>query len=227
LLNKESESTQSAFQTRPEKTTQFDFGSISNVGRLSLSLSGFYNQIDDYILIQSEFSKTTIFGTYTTTITRNVEVHTWGGELGAAYALTDQWKLDGSLAYVRGENDTDNRPLAQMPPMEGRLGLNYDDKIWSLGSLLRLVEGQDRVAINQGNIAGQDIGKSNGFAIFSLNAGWRPKPGMLIAAGVDNLFDKTYAEAISKGGAMLSGFTQTTRINEPGRMLWLKGSINF
>ncbi len=114
-----------------------------------------------------------------------------------------------------------------MTPLEGRIGLNYDDHAWSFGGVLRLVAAQHRIAVNQGNIAGQDIGKTGGFAVFSLNAGWRPRPGMLVAAGVDNLFDKNYAEHISRGGSMLAGFTQTTRVNEPGRVAWLKGTLDF
>ena len=43
-----------------------------------------------------------------------------------------------------------------------------------------------------------------------------------LSAGIDNLFDKTYAEAISRGGANVSGYDTTFRINEPGRTLWLK-----
>ena len=74
-------------------------------------------------------------------------------------------------------------------------------------------------------MVGQDIGSSTGFAIFSLNGGYRPAKGTLISAGVDNLFDKTYAEFISRSGAMVGGFTQTTRVNEPGRTLWLKANI--
>jgi iron complex outermembrane recepter protein len=61
--------------------------------------------------------------------------------------------------------------------------------------------------------------------VFSLNAGYRPRKGMLIAGGVDNLFDKTYAEHISRAGAMVSGFDQTTRINEPGRNIWIKLNV--
>ena len=75
------------------------------------------------------------------------------------------------------------------------------------------------------NIVGQDIGETGGFAVFSLNAGYRPKKGVLFAGGVDNLFNRTYAEAISRAGTMISGFDQTTRVNEPGRTLWLKAQI--
>jgi iron complex outermembrane receptor protein len=63
--------------------------------------------------------------------------------------------------------------------------------------------------------------------VYSLNAGYRPKKGTLISAGVDNLTDKAYAEHISRAGAMVAGYTQTTRVNEPGRNLWLKASMAF
>ena len=74
---------------------------------------------------------------------------------------------------------------------------------------------------------GQDIGPTDGFALLSVNAGWRPRDGLLIAAGIDNLFDREYAEHLSRAGAMVAGFTQTTRVNEPGRTLWLKASAGI
>ncbi len=123
--------------------------------------------------------------------------------------------------------NTDNVPLAQIPPLEGRLGLAYDDKTWSFGVLARAVDNQDRVDVGNGSIVGQDIGPTPGFTVYSLNAGYRPKKGTLISAGIDNLFDKTYAEHLSRAGAAVSGYTQTTRVNEPGRNLWLKASIAF
>jgi iron complex outermembrane receptor protein len=61
--------------------------------------------------------------------------------------------------------------------------------------------------------------------VFSVNGGYRPKKGTLLSAGIDNLFDKAYAEAISRRGAMITGFDQTTRVNEPGRNLWVKVNI--
>lgn len=225
-FNKESANSSSAFDTRPEKTTQIDIGIVHNGERLSGSLSAFANSIGDYILIQSGVTKTS--PSRTVVIARNIDATTYGGEAGVAYALTDAWKLDATLAYVHGENDTDGRPLAQMPPLEGRLGLNYDNKVWSAGALLRMVAEQDRYAVNQGNIVGQDLGRTPGFSVFSINGGWRPKKGMLIAAGVDNLFDRTYAEHISRSAATVPGFlVQSTRVNEPGRTFWIKASIKL
>lgn len=223
--SKESTTTTSAFDTRPEKNTQLDIGWVKNNGPFSLSLSGFYSDINDYILVQSGVSKTG--PNRTVSIVRNVDARTWGGELGAAYQLTANWKVDGSIAYVRGENETDNTPLAQLPPLEGRLGLTWNSGAWTVGSLLRLVSGQNRYDVNKGNIVGQDIGATGGFGIFSMNGSYKATKAVRISAGVDNLFDKTYAEHISRGGAAVAGYDQTFRVNEPGRTLWLKAQVSF
>lgn len=225
--SKESASGISAFATtKAEKTNQLDVGATWKSGSWSGFVAGFYNKIDDYILIQSGVVRMNPgMGTRTISIVRNVDATTWGGEAGVGYTFTTNFRGDASLAYVHGTNDSEDRPLAQMPPLEGRLGLTWDNKVWSVGSLLRLVSAQNRYALKEGNIVGQDIGRTSGFAVFSLNGAWRPNKTVQLAAGVDNLFDKKYAEHISRAGAMVTGFEQTTRVNEPGRTLWLKASI--
>jgi len=220
---KESVDSLSAFDTDPERTTQLDAGIVYAGSRLSASVSAFYSDVDDYILIQTGYAK----GTRSTTVTRNVDARTWGGEADASYALAARWQLTGTLAYTRGENRTDDLPLAQMPPLELRTGVDYTGSRWSAGALWRVVAEQDRYAVRQGNVVGQDLGRTGGFGVLSLNAGWKPTRGVLVSAGVDNLLDKTYAEHLSRGGAAVSGFEQTTRVNEPGRTLWLKASANF
>lgn len=220
---RESEQSLSAFGTDPERTTQLDTGVIYSTDRLSASVSAFYSDVDDFILIETAYPK----GMRRVTVTRNVDARTWGGEFDAAYALTGHWQLTGALAYAHGENRTDDLPLAQMPPLELRTGLAYESGPWSAGALWRIVAGQDRYARNQGNIVGQDLGRTGGFGVLSLNAGWRPLPDVLLTAGIDNVLDKLYAEHLSRGGAMVTGFEQTTRVNEPGRTLWLKIGASF
>lgn len=227
LFNKESADSLSAFATRPERTTQLDAGARFQRGGVTGSASLFASTIDDYILIESNHAKASIGmnGTVTkrnATISRNIDARSWGGEATLALAMTRRVKLDTSLAYVRGDNRTDDRPLAQQPPLEGRLGVQYSGARWSLGSLARLVAAQDRVAPNQGNIVGQDLGPAPAFAVFSVNGGWRLGGVALLSIGVDNLFDTSYAEFISRSGSSVVGFTTTTRVNEPGRTAWVK-----
>jgi iron complex outermembrane receptor protein len=211
----------SAFlSTRPEETTQIDLGGLWRSGSWTGSLSAFYGKVHDYILIR---------WSPTPSVTRNVDATTMGGEADLSYSFTLKLKADATVAYVKANNLTDHKPLAQQPPLEGTVGLRYEDRMFSVGGMTRLVGRQDRIDIGSGNIVanGMDIGPTAGFSVFSLNGGYRLKRMILISGGMDNLLDKAYAEHLSKSGAMVPGFVQTTRINEPGRTLWLKASFSF
>ncbi len=228
-ITKETLTGVSAFNTKPEATTQFDFGWVKQTGAVHTSVSAFYGNVSDFILIQSGVVKPAgMMGTRTTTATRNVDAIVWGGELGVGTKVAGFLKVDATLAYTHGQNDTDDKPLAQIAPLEARLGLGYGAEGWSIGMLVRGVQRQDRYALNQGNIVGRDLGATGGFAIVSINAGWRPAKGWLVTSGVDNLFNRTYAEHISRGTSTIPGYVvQSVRVNEPGRMVWLKASFAF
>lgn len=212
----------SSFFIKPEKTTQLDIGANWKSGAWSGSVSGFYGKVSDYILLN---------WTNATAQARNISATTMGAEADVSYRISDTWKTDATLAYVRADNDTDNKPLAQQPPLEVRLGATYDDKTYSFGALARLVAEQTRFDIGSGNIVnnGKDLGRTGGFGIFSLNAGWRPSKIVQITGGIDNLFDKAYSENLNKGGAAIPGFATpvNVRLNEPGRNLWVKANITF
>jgi len=244
VIARESATSVSAFDTDAEQNTQLDTGLLWRAGALSGSVSAFYNQISDFLLIQNGFSKPVMnpggmntggmnMGgmpmptTRETAIVRNIDARSWGLEVDAQYAFTATLRSEFTLASVRGANETDGNTLPQLSPLETRLGLYYDNSTWSAGLMWRALASQDRVDPGKGNIAGQDIGATPSSHIFSLNAGWRPGENVLVSAGVDNLFDRTYAEHISRAGAMIPGFTQTTRVNEPGRTLWVKAQLTF
>lgn len=239
LFYKETATSLSAFAaTRPEKNTQLDIGMTYKRGDISGSFSGFYNRIADYNLIESGcknmmnmlvgLSTTCGAGQRVASMTRNVSATTWGGEASVAWQFAPQWKADGSLAYVQGTNDTDGTALSQMSPLEGRVGMTYDNGVWNVGGLLRMVAAQDRFDLYKGNIVGTDLGRTGGFGVLSLNGSYRIGKTVSISAGIDNLLDKTYAEHISRGGAMVAGFpAPSTRVNEMGRNLWMKASVGF
>ncbi|MDE2585278.1 MAG: TonB-dependent copper receptor, partial [Betaproteobacteria bacterium] len=85
---KESTTSLSAFDTKPEKTTQLDTGVIYKAGRTNAGLSAFYNKVNDYILTQSNYVKPAFMGmgTRTATVVRNVDATTWGAEANLGYA---------------------------------------------------------------------------------------------------------------------------------------------
>lgn len=223
MIKNESRDSVSAFSTGPEKTTQLDFGATYRGGQVDVSISGYISTIDDYNLVQNSVVKPAdVMGTRMAVITRNVDAATFGGEASVRWRLSAQWKLDADLAYVRGTNRTDHLPLAQLPPLQSRLGLTYTRTRWSVAGLIRAVAAQNRVAMSQGNIVGQDIGPTPGYAVFSVNTAWSLSQHARLAVGVDNVFDKAYAEHISRAGSLVTGYPQTTRVNEPGRALWVR-----
>ncbi len=229
LFNKEAVDGLSAFGAYAEKTTQLDFGLTYQSDPLTVALSAFAGRIDDYLLIQSAVEKPAgMMGARTATVVRNVDASTMGGELSLVYRFAPNWRVDGSIAYVRSRNRSDGLPLAQQPPLEAKLGLGYSAERLSVGGLVRAVAAQNRVAVHQGNIVGQDLGPSSGFATFALNASWAFSANSRLVGGIDNLFNREFAEHLSRGGSMVAGFPPpTTRVNEPGRTAWLKWDVNF
>ncbi|AXO86894.1 TonB-dependent copper receptor [Pseudomonas parafulva] len=210
---------------KPEKTTQLDVGIQYKDERLEAWASGYVGQIHDYILFDY---RTGMMG-MSSTQAQNIDARIMGGELGAAYALTDNWKADATLAYAWGKNSSDGKALPQMPPLESRLGLTYSRDTWSVGGLWRLVAAQNRIAQNQGNVVGKDYEKSGGFGVFSLNGAYKVNRNLKLSAGVDNLFDKTYAEHLNLAGNAGFGYpaADPQPVNEPGRTFWTKVDFSF
>ncbi len=201
--------------TRPERTTQLDVGLQVHHARMKAWISGYAGVVRDFILVHYP----TGMGTGSAS---NVDARIAGGEAGLAYALNPRWKADATLSYAWGSNRTEHRPLPQMPPLDLKLGLTYDTGTWSVGALWRGVVAQHRVAVGEGNIVGQDLGPTAGFAVFSLNGGVRINDTLTLSAGIDNVFDRTYAEHVNAASVELAGYAATLRINEPGRTAWLK-----
>jgi len=228
LFSKESQTSLSAFNTDYETTLQLDVGWLVERENIGFSFSGFMAGHSDFILIESGYAKAGMMGNMRSAlIARNVDASTMGFEASLVGKMDNGVYSSASVSYVRGENDTDHLPLAQIPPLEGRIELGYRNEQVSAGALLRLVSDQDRVAPKQGNIVGQDIGPSEGFTVMSLHGSYRFSPNFSIAAGVDNLFDELYAEHLSRAGGAVAGFTQTTRVNEPGRVIWMRADLRF
>ncbi|MEW6427936.1 MAG: TonB-dependent copper receptor [Thermodesulfobacteriota bacterium] len=204
------------FSLDTEKSSQLDLGLGYRSDAVQANLSLFYTEIDDFISIQ-QAPATAL----------NVNATLYGGEADISYRFAENWRINTTLAYTHGDDDTFDTPLAQVAPLEGTLGLVFDDAVFTAGASMRAVARQDRVHIGYGSIVGQDIGETAGFATAAANFGYRAPMGVNLTAGIDNLFDNTYAEHISRAGAMVSGFVQTTRVNEPGRFMWLKASIDL
>lgn len=215
--NRASDDSRSAFFTESERLQQVDAGLAWQRPNADYSVSVFYNEITDFILIEL-----TDDGEFV----RNVNTSSFGGELDATYKLSPQWQTGASVSYVRGRNKSDGLPLAQQPPLSARLSVEYLQENWSLGAQWRLAAAQHRFAANQGTIAGLDRNeRSAGFGVLSVNATRALSGKATLYFGIDNLLDKDYAEHLSRNGSAVIGFSEPTRVPEPGRTVWM--SFNY
>ncbi|MCW5580385.1 MAG: TonB-dependent copper receptor [Luteimonas sp.] len=208
---------------QPERTTQLDVG-LRHAGRT----------VDAWVSVYAGRMQDSIVFDYidgmmgTTTRARNADADIRGGEAGVEWRVAAHWKLGGTLAYSWGELAGSGQALPQMPPLESRLSASFDNKRWSAGALLRLVASQDRVSESLGNVVGRDLGASGGFAVFSVNAGYRINDHLRLAAGIDNLFDRDYSEHLNLAGNSAFGYpADPVRIHEPGRTGWMKLNVSF
>ena len=203
----------------PERTTQLDIGAQWRGERGSAWVSAYAGRIGDYILFR--YAGGGMMGM--TSAVSNVDARIHGLEAGGEFRPAPDWTLGGSVAWAWGANTDAGAPLPQMTPLEGRFTAAWDNGRWNAGVLLRAVAAQQRVALDQGNVTGRDLGASAGFATLALNGGYRFNERMRLTAGIDNLFDRAYSEHLNLAGSADFGYpAEPVRINEPGRNLWLK-----
>lgn len=207
-----------------EKTTQFDAGYQYEQGAFKSWASVYVGLIQDYILVS--YTPTGSKGKLEAK-SRNVNATIAGAEAGIGYQLTDQIQADVSAMYAWGENTTDHRALPQIAPLEGRFNLRYVQDKYNLGLLWRVVAAQDRTSYREGNIIGYDVEDSKGFGTLSLNGTYNLQKGVDLSVGIDNVFDKNYAEHLNKLGSSGFGYAATEQFNNIGRNYWARISMKF
>lgn len=207
-----------------EKTLQFDFGYQHEHGHFNSWASAYAGLINDYVL--TTYKPTGMMGMLEAH-TRNVDATIAGAEAGIGYQFTDRLQADISAMYAWGENTTDNTPLPQISPLEARVNLRYVQDKYNFGLLWRVVDGQNRISLNEGNIVGYDNKQSAGFGTLSLNGSYHVMDSVDISVGVDNVLDRTYTEHLNKMGASGTGLPTTEQFNNMGRNYWARVSMKF
>lgn len=204
---------------QPERHHQVEVGSVTHHGVLLLESAAYYNDVADYIL-RDRFGE----AGNNATVYRNIDATLWGGELSLAYRPTAGWFGEAGLAYVRATNDSARRPIAQTPPLEGMTQLGYSTTRWEVASRMRVAQRQHRVDSDPTTGSGLDVRRTPGWAVFDLRARFAPSVHWRVDAGVDNLFDRSYAQHLNRASAFDA---EQVQVNEPGRNVWLQVRYRF
>ena len=210
---------------RPSRNTGLDLAARVEGTRLRVETAVFANAIADYITVAACERQQAIAGV-TNTLARtyeNVDATLLGAEARASLLLPAHLSLDANASYVRGTQSVDaargltSRAVAEIPPLQGRIALRYDEgRRWLRVETIAAAR-QARVNLDLGET------ETPGYGVVNLSAGLRAKR-LVLTAGVVNLFDKLYVEYLS---SQRDPFRSGARLPEPGRQLFVNAVVPF
>ncbi|MBE0492014.1 MAG: TonB-dependent receptor [Sulfurospirillum sp.] len=197
------------------KNYEIDAGFEKQFENGKVKLTTFYSMLKDYIYSAATFE--------------NIDATIYGAELSSTYMLNDALFMDAGIAYKRGKKDSlptaqSDTDLADIPPLQFNANINYS---YDAKGDLQL----SFIAANKWKSIDSDNGEQElaGYGIFNFKTTRKLGKGFEITAGIDNIFDKTYAISNTYRDLTLitDGISETMLIHEPGRYAYINASYKF
>ncbi|WP_112831060.1 TonB-dependent hemoglobin/transferrin/lactoferrin family receptor [Rhizobium cremeum] len=113
-----------------------------------------------------------------------------GVEARGQKKFANGFSMHGSLAYAYGEDLDTDEILGSVAPLKAILGVGYETESWGADATLIA-----SAAVRDSSTAST---KPAGYGIVNLTGWWEPEQvkGLRVQAGVYNVFDKTYFDAL-------------------------------
>ena len=210
----------------PSRNTALDAAVGFTRAGFRLDLGLYASRVSDYVTVYDQARRAAVPGVMNAVARSfaNVDATLTGGELGWSLPIVfGRVFVSGDVSYVRGRQDGDPSrgiaagPLAEMPPLRGRVSARYDD-----GRFFGSVEGvfatdQDRVDVSLNET------RTPGWGVMNASAGVR-QGRLRLTLGLVNAFDRLYTEHLSY---QRDPFRSGVRVPEPGRSLFANASFRF
>jgi len=203
------------------RNTEADIGYETDNEDFSLKIKAFYSLLKDYIYIKKGA---------TTNAFHNVDATVYGAELSGSYYINDDISLDLGASYKRGTKDNPlagqtDTDLADMAPLRAKIALNYEYAHNSLASVeTQMSQRWSHFDADNGE---QELA---GWAILNAKIKHALNKGFDLTLGVNNLFNKTYAQSNTYADLTLitSGSNgNVVLLNEPGRYFYTNLDFKF
>lgn len=203
----------------PEEHYQVEIGADTQVAGWGLSVSAYYDNVQDYIFRDVARAQSGMVMNDKATVYRNIDATLMGLDLGAQHTFENKVSLNSTLSFTRGQNEDENQALPQIPPLKLGMDVSYPMGEWLLGTRVNAAMKQTRVDASTATGSGRDTGQTNGYLTADLYASRPVTDNIELGFGVTNLFDKGYANHLNKSNSFDATETQ---VNEPGRSFYLR-----
>jgi iron complex outermembrane receptor protein len=159
--------------------------------RLNAELTGFFNDISGFVYGEETGDTSAVqLPIYQF---RGNDARLSGFEGGVDLRLTGALVFDGTASYVRASLRAIDRPLPLIPPLRGRLALEYAPASWFARVETELSATQRRI--------GEFESTTDGYAVFHASAGLRLTLGgrlNVLTVSAENLTDREYRNHLSR-----------------------------
>ena len=201
------------------KNRELDLGYEAAYESFTFKAKTFYSMLEDYIYLKHTSPTAYTF--------ENIDGTVYGVELSGSYFATDDITLDASASYKRGKKASTatqpDRDLADMAPLRGKVGVNYEYKKDSQATLeMQASDKWDDIDSDSGE---QEL---SGWSIYNAKIKHAIDKTTTLTVGVNNIFDTTYIESNSYVDLILLNSSGTTMLlNEPGRYFYTNLTFKF
>ncbi len=159
------------FDLKPEHSFQYQIGYKYQDHKLRGEIYIYRNELYD-LIVRNKIVGDTIEG-YPVYQKENIErAYIQGVETAWDLELDKSWMLSGSLTYTYGQNITKNEPVRRIPPLFGRLAVEYKLKGWWINLEWQAAGKQDRLAAGDKDDNRIPSGGTPGWNIFNINTSY-------------------------------------------------------
>ncbi|MCL7999158.1 TonB-dependent hemoglobin/transferrin/lactoferrin family receptor [Brucella sp. 21LCYQ03] len=205
---------------KPETGYGIDVGAKFGNEDSGAKVTVFANRYNNFI--DTEVTPTDIYKDGLTTFRNLNKARIAGIEVKAHHNFVNGFNVHGTLAYSKAMNLDDDIPLSSSQPFKGVVGVGYNAETWGVDTSVVAA-----AYINQ-TISGRGASGTRrlpGYGVVNVTSWWEPKQlnGTRLQAGVYNLFDKSYYDAMN----LTSVANVTERNTEAGRYFKLSLTQKF
>ena len=179
---------------KSERSNSFELGLKYSGERSKAQVTAFYNRYRDFINRQFIGMQN---GLQMFQYDNLDKVKSYGIEAAASHRFTDEWRVNGSIAWMRGK-DGEGKALDTAYPLNGVLGLDYVQEKWGVGSKLRWAAKQKRVS-------NDSYFKTPGYGVWDAGAWYKPTKNLELGLNLYNIGNKKYWQHADVAGMADSG----------------------
>ena len=219
---------------KPEVATSLEAGFDLETPRAYLRPTAYVSWIEDYIqgvpaepdtpgVVDTPLEMVSAMnGDPTPLRFSNVDARLYGFDADFGLRLSQNWRADGVLTYVRGEREDVDDDLYRITPATLRLSATYEQKVWSASLETLMVAEQDKVSTENSEQA------TPGRVLVNAYGRWDVSERVSLSAGIENLLDQPYRDHL--GGYNRNaglGVPMGERVPGAGAGVWMRLNTRF